>query len=136
MFRAGPEIVVVSITNKCNMACPQCAYPRLAPQRAQFMSGSVFLDVLGQCGDAGVSTIRFLGLSEPTLHAQLPEFLDSARIRAIKTELLSNGTFAFRPKMATKLLKSPPDQLEVSIDAWNSRQYSTYRGKGERFFIT
>jgi radical SAM protein with 4Fe4S-binding SPASM domain len=129
------EVVVVSITNICNMRCPQCAYTAHIPDRRIDMAICIVAQVYEQAADIGVKTVRFLGLSEPTLHPHFDSVLEIAgQYRGISTHILTNGSTLGQKRVVKALEKYPPSILEVSIDAYTPETYCVVRGGNKALF--
>lgn len=132
--REFPQVVVVNVLNRCNFRCPQCAYPTAIPARTAMMTREVFDAIVEELSGHYGCTIRFMGLSEATLHPELTAFIKRARGSSVATHLLSNGSFLLRSSAATALLVEPPDVLEIGLDAYYPSEFKVVRGKSEALF--
>jgi radical SAM protein with 4Fe4S-binding SPASM domain len=131
----GMRVVVVTVTDTCNMRCPQCAYRNLIPSIKHDMPVEVFEKILEECDVRGVEVIRLLGLSEPTLHHKFPALLAAcSRLTFSKVHILSNGLYLTNHANRELLLENPPDIFEVGIDAATPTAYALIRGGNERVF--
>lgn len=82
---------------------------------------------------AGARGLRFLGLSEPTIHPQFDAFLDVARSAGLYTHLISNGSFALS-RLAAARVAVGGGKLEVSLDAATGHTYERVRGRSPQYF--
>ncbi len=126
------DTIVVNVSNLCNFTCSRCPYD--APERARFMDKTMFEMLAAQARAASARRVRFLGLSEPTLHPFFPEFVALLKAQGVGTHVISNGSFVMTPQRREAIALALPDELEVSLDAASSQIYERIRGKSRDYF--
>lgn len=79
----------LEITGKCQLSCRHC-YAESGPHGSHgMMEGADWCRVIDQASDLGVRMVQFIG-GEPTLHRDLPKFVERALSRHLEVEVFSN----------------------------------------------
>lgn len=102
---AGLDFLWAEITGKCNLHCEHC-YADSAPDRPLLgaMSASDWRRVIDEGSELGCTKIQFIG-GEPTLHPELPAFIEGARGRGYDfLEVYTNGIH-FAPRLAETFVR-------------------------------
>jgi radical SAM protein with 4Fe4S-binding SPASM domain len=122
-----PFAVGIELTNRCNLACPECPSGNDEMKRERgFMNSSLFEKIVGEPGSAFLhANLYFQG--EPMLHPEFFELLGKAS--ALKTVVATNGHF-LGGENAGRLAASGLSRLIVSLDGTDQETYSVYRRKG------
>lgn len=116
-----PYALSIETTNRCNFKCRMC--PVSHPDWAEKSGGPTWLDVADVDrlysdleGMGRLKTLRFYGVGEPLLDANLPWYIAEAKRRDIaeRTEVTTNGS-ALVEFRARNLIDSGLDYLRVSI---------------------
>jgi MoaA/NifB/PqqE/SkfB family radical SAM enzyme len=79
----------LEITGKCQLSCTHC-YADSGPRGTEgAMRTRDWLRVIDHVADLGGQSVQFIG-GEPTLHPDLPEFVDRALAAGLAVEIFSN----------------------------------------------
>lgn len=79
----------LEITGKCQLSCTHC-YADSGPRGTEGVMGSQdWLRVIDHVAELGAKSVQFIG-GEPTLHPDLPEFVDRALGAGLAVEVFSN----------------------------------------------
>ncbi|MGA1978572.1 MAG: radical SAM/SPASM domain-containing protein [Bacteroidales bacterium] len=125
---AMPVALSAELTNKCNLACPECDNGAGLMTRAKgFMSLELFDKIISELGSC-LYNINLYFQGEPMLHPQFFCFI--AKSRKISTVVSTNGHF-LNEENADKLACSGLNQLVVSLDGMDQVTYSSYRINGD-----
>ncbi|HEX9052031.1 MAG TPA: alpha/beta fold hydrolase, partial [Anaeromyxobacter sp.] len=118
-----PTIVNLSVTTRCELACPACARTfRRTPPRD--MTAGTFARVLERLPHA--ARVVLVGLGEPLLH---PEIVDLVRLAAREGRRVSLVTSGMRlgPALSRALLDAGLCGLAVSVDAASAEAVARVR---------
>ena len=127
---ALPYVVNIEPTTFCNLRCIMCPSPTLASPRG-YMSMAVYEKVLRESVAGGVHRMRFVGLGEPLLHADLPEMIRMAKRGGLYTEVSTNATL-LTPELGRALLDAGLDEIGFSLDSADEAEFERIR-KGAHF---
>jgi radical SAM protein with 4Fe4S-binding SPASM domain len=128
--KAFPAMVVVEITNVCNLACVHCPYPHISRSpdyRPRHMDWGVYAKIVREvAGHPGVM-FRLICDGEPLMH---PRFLDMVRLAKSNglapVNVITNGML-LDEAMVEGLLDAGVDVVEVSLDALTKATYEKIR---------
>ncbi len=119
----GVRIFDLEASGACNLACPFCPRDQLPP--VGLMSEDTFNRFLDHVPLGVSDSLAFVGIGEPTLNRQLPDFIRRARTRYPKlmnTWVTTNGTL-LNPRVLPPLLEAGLHTLDVSF---NGIERATY----------
>ena len=123
-----PRTINLDISWACNLSCTMCsAQLRVSRQNRRFLAPDQFKRILEQL--PRLNHIYFMGLGEPLMNPDLPEFLALARKKHITTALITNGML-----LTEKMVHQFNDTLKrvsVSIDTPSPEKFKNIR-KGAR----
>lgn len=124
--RTFPPVVRVETTNHCNAACTFC--PRESIGRPKtFMEDSLFEKIVRECGAHGIKTLHLHNFGEPLLDKKLPERVKLAKELGVKkVKIFCNGAL-LRGEMAERLLSAGLDEIKISIDGANAKEFNDLR---------
>lgn len=124
--RKFPHTVRVETTNHCQADCSFC--PRSTIGRAKgFMKPEVFAKILAECAAGGAQLMHLHGFGEPLLDKQLPERIKMCKDAGIpRVKIFSNGDL-LSGDMAERLLNSGLDEIKISIDGADSKEFNLLR---------
>ena len=125
-----PRYVMYDVNNVCNARCPFCPQSAIA-QAAGFVPQSLawedFETTIREVAQYPVELVRFTGDGEPLLHPRISDMLALCRDLGIaKVNLTTNGSL-LRGRRLDAILKTPPQVLDVSLDAFTPATYAKYR---------
>ncbi|MCX7982444.1 MAG: radical SAM protein [Syntrophales bacterium] len=116
--------IYIEPTTRCNLRCETCIRSVWCEPEGD-MDWYTFKKILESLdGLPGPKTMAWAGIGEPLLHPQLPDMINGAHERGLRTEITTNGLL-LDEVLAMRLLDAGLDQLSVSIDGVTE---STYEG--------
>ena len=131
--------VLIEVTERCNLSCPTC-FAGSSPQHAKMMSMETYRSRLEGLIGGGKATADMIQLSggEPTVHPELPEFVELAFSMGFKQVTInSNGIKlaqqAYVEKLAARRASHPDCQLFVYLqfDGFDANTHSQLRGRAD-----
>ncbi|OQA58387.1 MAG: Antilisterial bacteriocin subtilosin biosynthesis protein AlbA [Candidatus Omnitrophica bacterium ADurb.Bin277] len=118
---AGPEQVVIDVTNRCNEKCVGCwLYSPLLKKRPaagwlkQELAFPETKKLIASLKKLGTKEIRFTGGGEPFLHPQIMEFIGLVKSSGMRCAVTTNFSLINNGKLK-KLIESGIDELTVSL---------------------
>jgi len=132
--REFPPMVIVDMTNVCNLSCSHCAHPvikKLPGYKAGFMKLDVFCNIVDQVAGEDILLFRVASDGESIMHPQFFKMMTIAKEAGIKPlNLTTNGMF-LREDEIQKILACGMDVVDVSIDAFTEETYKKIRIGGD-----
>ena len=112
---AGPEHVVIDITNRCNYNCVACwtFSPLLGDKKppkawyGQELPGRMLRDLLDDLAAMGTKLVRFTGGGEPFLHPQILPLIAHCASVGLRLDITTNGSQT-QSNSITKPIASKP----------------------------
>lgn len=129
-YSKRPQIVMIELTNVCNLHCKNCPNEKMKRERG-FIDMGVYQKIIDDCAEIGVSDIFLCGVGEPTRHKSLVGMVAYAKMKGIETVTLYSNATLLTLQLSKKLIKSRLDILKVSIDAATNETYSKMRSPGK-----
>lgn len=128
--RALPAMVLIELTNTCNLRCAKCTLVNTKRDRG-FIADSLVEKILQDIKSAGAPTeIAFSGSGEPTLHPHLVEYVKAARsIPNVGVIGFATNGVALTPNLSEKLLDAGLTRLKASLDTDDAREYLRLNGR-------
>ncbi len=124
-------VTIVDLTDHCNLSCPIC-YADSGPHRRGFRSLAEVEAMLDAAVKAeGTPDVVQLSGGEPTLHPQLFEILDLAKLRPIRHLMVNtNGVrLAQEPELAKRLASYMPGfEIYLQYDSARDEVHQQLRG--------
>lgn len=124
-----PAVYVVEPVSECNLRCIMCPNHLLKASdigHAKLSDLEVVFEAIAPTAE--LTMLYFMG--EPTLHAQLPAILESAR-SSLQGRIVVSTNGQNVPDTQIGALLRNADIVIVPIDRWDSEQYSKIRRGGE-----
>jgi len=121
-----PPTVRIETTSRCNAACTFC--PRDTMNRPkETMDDALFEKVVRECATAKCKLLHLHNFGEPLLDKALPDRIALAKQLGIRrVKLFSNGSL-LRDEMAERLLHSGIDEIKISIDGADAKEFNELR---------
>jgi len=133
--RRLPPMIILDITNTCNLACIHCPQPLLqasADFKSRHMSWDHFTKIIDEIATIDEPVLlRFTGDGEPTVHPKLFDMLALAKERCGATVNLTTNATKLTPKRIDALLAQGVDVIDISIDALSEATYDQVRKGGD-----
>ncbi len=101
----------LEITNVCNLSCTFCHRTSRAPRT---MTADEF-DLLTNKLIGKIKYLYFHLMGEPTIHPNLPKFIQTAKSKGFLPIITTNGTLL--GQNGGNLLTSPPHKISISLHA-------------------
>jgi len=121
----------IETTNICNLLCPMC--PRTSLYEAEGksmlkeMTRDEYRSVIDQGLEHGLKSIKLNYLGEPTSHKDLVWQVRYAKEQGVVDVMMNTNATLLTKKMAESLLEAGLDNLFVSFDAINPRDFEIQR---------
>jgi MoaA/NifB/PqqE/SkfB family radical SAM enzyme len=129
-----PSIIVIDVTNACNLACPVCPVTIAMTRRRGMMPMRVFRRIIDDFRDRPEKPEIFFNFSgEPTLNRRLPEFVALATGSGHKTFLSTNAT-RIDERLSRALIEAGLDRVYLCMDGFDAEAQEAYRVKS-RFAV-
>ncbi|MCA9118783.1 MAG: SPASM domain-containing protein [Planctomycetaceae bacterium] len=126
MRKAFPKTVRVETTNHCNASCTFCPRDTIGREKT-FMSEELYEKIIDECVEGKCKTVHLHNFGEPLLDKRLPQWVRLAKDRGIpKVKIFTNGSL-LSGKMAEGLIDSGLDELKVSIDGVDAKEFDLLR---------
>src|SRR5262245_47023170 len=124
--RTFPRTVRVETTNHCQADCTFCPRDSIGRPKT-FMKQEIFESVVRQCVEGGSRLMHLHGFGEPLLDKQLPERIKFCKDAGIgRVKIFTNGDL-LRGELAKRLLGSGVDEIKISIDGSDSKEFNLLR---------
>src|SRR6266496_4716742 len=125
MVEAGPKVVFIEVTNRCNLFCETCPHTYFQRELLKSLSLDQFIRIAEQFPQIKRALLH--GIGEPLLNRELPEIIKYLKGRDIEVIINSNGTL-LTPKWQENIIESGLDQYRCSIDGAKDETYARIRG--------
>ncbi|MBU0468077.1 MAG: radical SAM protein, partial [Candidatus Omnitrophica bacterium] len=130
-----PLMIVVEITNVCNLECIHCPYSFISKDknyRPRHMEMETYKKIADEVSEHPGSIFRLLCDGEPFCHPNFIDMLKYAKSKNISPiNFITNGLLLDNA-MARSILDSKVEVVEISLDAINKDTYDKIR-KGSNF---
>jgi MoaA/NifB/PqqE/SkfB family radical SAM enzyme len=134
LFTRLPSIIVIDVTNSCNLACPVCPVTIAMSRKRGMMPMPVFRRIVDDFRDRPEKPEIFFNFSgEPTLNRRLPEFVACATQHGHKTFLSTNAT-RIDERLSRALIEAGLDRVYLCMDGFDAEAQEAYRVKS-RFAV-
>ena len=112
-----PVLSEIALTYRCQHKCPFCYAdaPRRGGKVGEMTAEQVCRVIDRIWGEAHVPTVSFTG-GEPTLRADLPQFVAYAKAKGMRTNLITNGVRCADETLCDALAAAGLDSAQVSIE--------------------
>jgi len=133
--RRLPLMVVLNITNACNLSCVHCPQSFLQAAddfKVRHMDWQCFEKIVHEISDNNEPVLlRFTGDGEPTMHPRLFDMLDFAKEHSAATINLTTNATKLTRKRCDAILSQGIDVIDISIDALTKPVYEQVRKGGD-----
>ena len=136
-----PPIVIVAVTNVCDMACIHCAHPvikRDPGYRATFMTPETHRRIVEQTRPFRdrLWVFRYAADGESLLNPHFLDMVDEAKAAGIAPVDLTTNAMSLSEEKMRRLLLAPVDVIDVSLDAYSKAAYEKIRKRGRFDVVT
>jgi MoaA/NifB/PqqE/SkfB family radical SAM enzyme len=127
MFKKFPTMIVIDVTNLCNLRCPVCPVTFAMNRTRGLMGLDTFKAMIDDVNAAGRKPAIYFNFSgEPTLNKALPEMIAYAAERGHDTFVSTNAT-KLSPEMSRRLVKSGLRRINLCMDGFSKESQESYR---------
>ncbi len=131
-----PPIVIVAVTNVCDMACIHCAHPiikKTPGYRATFMKPEVHSRIVEQTAPYKdqLWVFRYAADGESLLNPHFLDMVDETKRAGIGPVDLTTNAMSLTEEKMERLLSAPIDVIDVSLDAYTQETYEKIRIRGK-----
>lgn len=131
--RIGPEKVMISSTDSCNLLCRTCWRLEKEENPNLWKASELTLDeidrILVDCKELGVESIDFTGGGEPFLRKDVFEILACVKKYGFWSTLTTNGTLTDRERIEG-IIRGGLDDICFSLESADERVNDFIRGDG------
>jgi radical SAM protein with 4Fe4S-binding SPASM domain len=119
-----PVLSEIALTYRCQHKCPFCYAdaPRRGGKVGEMTAEQVYRVIDRIWEEAHVPTVSFTG-GEPTLRAELPQFVAYAKAKGMRTNLITNGVRCADEPLCDALAEAGLDSAQVSIEGPTSETH-------------
>ena len=126
-FAKMPTIIVIDVTNVCNLRCPVCPVTIAMTRRRGLMKLDVFKLIIDDFKtDAEKPAIYFNFSGEPTMNPVLPDMVAYASENGHETFISTNAT-KLEDEMCERLIKAGLSRINLCMDGFSKEAQETYR---------
>ena len=124
-----PLFINFGLTHRCNLRCKICSTREEHPNIKEELTLQELKKVVLDIGEWGGINVSFAG-GEPLIRKNdLIELIKIAKSKGLETYVTSNGTFITQ-KVASELVKSGLDNIQISLDGATPETNDYIRGRG------
>ena len=131
-----PPILIIAVTNVCDMACIHCAHPvmkRAPGYKATFMDPAIHTRIVEETRHFKdrLWVFRYAADGESILHPQFLDMVEETKNAGIGPVDLTTNAMALSEEKMRRLLLAPIDVIDVSLDAHTQETYEKIRKRGK-----
>ena len=126
-----PIHIDIETTTRCNLKCPMC--PRTVQMNEGvfddfgFISKEDYKNIIDQAVAGGAKSIKLNYLGEPLLHKDVVWQVAYAKEKGIIDVMMNSNASALTEKNSRALLEAGLDNMFISMDSVNPRDFETQR---------
>ncbi len=131
-----PPIIIIAITNLCDMACIHCAHPVVKKSpgyRGTFMDPALHTKIVEETArfKDQLWVFRYAADGESLLHPKYLDFVEETKAAGIGPVDLTTNAMSLTETAMRRLLLAPIDVIDVSLDAYSKETYERIRKRGK-----
>lgn len=131
-----PPILIVAVTNVCDMACIHCAHPVIKKDpnyRGKFMDPAIHTKIVEETKayTDQLWVFRYAADGESLLHPQFLDMVEETKRAGIGPVDLTTNAMSLTDEKMRRLLEAPIDVIDISTDAYSKETYEQIRIKGD-----
>jgi len=131
-----PPILVIAVTNVCDMACIHCAHPVMKKSpgyRAAYMPPDIHARIVEETRHFKdqLWVFRYAADGESLLHPRYLDYVEEAKAAGIGPIDLTTNAMSLNETRMRRLLLAPIDVIDVSLDAYSKETYEKIRKRGK-----
>ena len=126
-FKRVPRVVIIDVTNSCNLRCPVCPVTFAMTRPRGLMPLDRFRAIIDDLARHGLKPEIFFNFSgEPTMNQALPEMVGYAAAHGHKTFISTNVT-KLDVEMAEALIRAGLSRINLCMDGFSKEAQEAYR---------
>lgn len=131
-----PPILIIAVTNLCDMACIHCAHPVVKKSpgyRGTFMDAEIHSKIVEETKRFRdqLYVFRYAADGESLLHPEFLDFVEETKRAGIGPVDLTTNAMSLTEEKMRRLLEAPIDVIDVSLDANTKETYEKIRIRGK-----
>jgi radical SAM protein with 4Fe4S-binding SPASM domain len=131
-----PPIIIIAVTNTCDMACIHCAHPVMKKRpgyRGTFMDPALHTKIVEETKrfKDRLWVFRYAADGESLLHPKFLDFVEETKAAGIGPVDLTTNAMSLTDAKMRRLLRAPIDVIDVSLDAFRKETYEKIRLRGK-----
>jgi len=127
VFRKIPGIIVIDVTNLCNLRCPVCPVTVAMNRTRGMMPLATFTALIDDLAKNRAKPAIYFNFSgEPTLNDDLPDMVAYAAAHGHETFISTNATKVDRA-LAEKLIRAGLSRINLCLDGFSAEAQESYR---------
>lgn len=127
MFKRFPTMIIIDVTNLCNLRCPVCPVTFAMNRTRGLMGLDTFRAMIDDVNAHGKKPAIYFNFSgEPTLNKALPDMIAYAAERGHDTFVSTNAT-KLTPEMSERLVRSGLRRINLCMDGFSKESQESYR---------
>lgn len=131
VFLDFPIHLDIETTTKCNLKCPMCSRTLQIEngdfEENGFISKEEYANIIDQAVAMGTKSIKLNYLGEPLLHKDVVWQVAYAKEKGIIDVMMNSNASALTEKNSQALLEAGLDNMFISMDAVNPKDFETQR---------
>ncbi len=136
-----PPILIIAVTNVCDMACVHCAHPVIKKDkeyRAAYMAPEIHTRIVEETKrfKDQLWVFRYAADGESLLHPHFLDFVEETKRAGIGPVDLTTNAQTLNEEKMRRLLLAPIDVIDVSTDAYSKETYEKIRIRGKFDVVT
>ena len=126
-FKKLPTIIIIDVTNSCNLRCPVCPVTFAMERPRGLMKLDIFKTIIDDfVAQPKKPAIYFNFSGEPTLNKALPDMISYAAERGHDTFVSTNAT-KLSPELIERLIRSGLGRINLCVDGFSAEAQEAYR---------
>jgi MoaA/NifB/PqqE/SkfB family radical SAM enzyme len=126
-FKKLPTIIVIDVTNSCNLRCPVCPVTFAMTRPRGLMKMEIFRQIVDDFVDEKQKPAMYFNFSgEPTMNKALPEMIAYASERGHDTFVSTNAT-KLSSDLIEKMITAGLGRINLCIDGFSAEAQEAYR---------
>lgn len=127
MLLQPPQVVLVELTNTCNLRCPFCTTSLAMRRPRGFMPAALFRQLIEELAERGCRPLISMNMcGEPLLHRRVDKFVGLAAGCGFPTFISTNATRLTR-RLAERLAAAGLSSIALCVDGATAAAHEAYR---------
>jgi len=111
-----PLNIDIESSSSCNIKCDHCFRQYLDVPESALMQFEVYQKIVDECAEWKLFTLKFSMRGEPTLHPQIVDMVEYAKMKGIKEVWINTNGSMLTESLCKGLIKAGLDCLTISFD--------------------